>query len=314
MPRSRFILFGPSLVLACLGCGGTDAVVGGVEPPSPPGSLPSEPPGGGGGGGSSSGATASSSSGGSSSGGASSGSSGSSGTVAGASCAIAKPGTVLVPPFNVRKIAGDGQAISSSWPNLDPIVVEVHDANGLPAKDQTVTFTGQGDAWAVPASVVTDECGRAQSGARGQKAQLINSYTKGSIVASVGASTTTFSVTIFDQVFAPTIQVLAPSAMDLGAGTVGAVATGAVRVVVAPSTGPFSGQGVADIGVRLIGLDASGNPDLTKTGIASCAGGTVMTNSAGIATCDVRFDVPGDGVGLIVGGRTVWKLSTTIAP
>jgi hypothetical protein len=221
---------------------------------------------------------------------------------------------VLVPPFSIRKIAGDGQAISSSWPNLDPIVVEVRDANDLPARDQTVTFTGQGDAWAVPASVVTDECGRAKSGARGQKTQLINSYTKGSIVAATGTSTTTFAVTIFDQVFAPTIQVLAPSAMDLGARTVGAVATGAVRVIVAPSTGPFQGQGVADIGVRLIGLDASGSPDLTKTGIASCAGGTVMTDTSGIATCDVHFDKTGDGVGLIVGGRTVWKLTTTVAP
>jgi hypothetical protein len=194
-------------------------------------------------------------------------------------------------------------------------VVEVTQ-NGKPVSGLIVTFAPQGDVGVYPATAATDARGRAESAPRGTPmSQSAQSWSVGSVTASVpSGQSVVFTVTTTNPgpsiPVQPSIMLVDPVDRDLGSGSVGTVKPKAVKVRIAAAAGFMTGQPIPNVGMRLIDYD-----DMSGESVASCVGGTVMTNAQGEATCDVRFDrAAPKTLGVLVGGLVKYALFAQITP
>ena len=196
---------------------------------------------------------------------------------------------------------GNGQFVPESFLIPNPMVVKVVDASGAPLAGQTVTFTIiQGSGTLQPTTFsgdvitnavctgnvctsVTDANGLAKVGMLAALVVPGFSYSQTVISAATGVSTVQFINTTVTTNTIPTVQRLAPQDGVELVGQAGAILKGAVQVRVFSSGGVQAGQPIPSIGLKA--ATSLNDPLLGPT--ASCVGGTVLSDTSGVATCDL---------------------------
>ncbi|MEK7404921.1 MAG: Ig-like domain-containing protein [Acidobacteriota bacterium] len=230
-------------------------------------------------------------------------------------------------------VSGHGQIVREYMITTEPLVVQVRDTAGNPVPTATVEFaiaTGQGTLsvgsigagssfTGTTLTVLTDANGQASANFLGSFVSPGYSYQQSTVRASTGGATVDFIVTTTIAALTggtmapdPTVALVKPTAEERQMrGQAGETLAGAIVVSVAAAAGPQAGQAIPNVGVRVTtGLDPALSPS------ASCAGGTVLTDGTGTATCNL---VVGPRVGVaelsvITGGFNVKTLSLTVVP
>jgi uncharacterized protein (TIGR03437 family) len=146
---------------------------------------------------------------------------------------------------------------------------------------------------------------------------LLTPYVQTTITASTFTGSVNLFITVIPNQFGqnpatlPTIQVLQPTNTDTITGQAGTTLTGAIQVRVTASAGPGVGQPIPNVGISIsTGLD----PLLGPT--ATCRETTGLTDSNGIATCDLVLGgrVGSTSMSIQVGGSTAASLNLVVTP
>jgi hypothetical protein len=210
----------------------------------------------------------------------------------------------------IQIVSGNGQVMPEfSW-SADNFVVKATDSNGQPAANTIVTFaipagfatlippinyTGGSTAYCQSntCTAVTDATGLAAIALASSAVTTGGSFMQTTMTVSTSVATTNFIFTTVirtdrgNQAAPPLVTVLAPTGPITASA--GQTVTGAVKIRVIIQAGPQIGLPLSNVGLRVAAL----NTDPTLGPTASCAGGTVLTDSNGFATCD-----------LVMGGKT----------
>jgi uncharacterized protein (TIGR03437 family) len=210
----------------------------------------------------------------------------------------------------VSIVSGNGQIVVEQFQVQDPMVIVVRDPNGAPVANADVTFQlTQGAGTLSPSTfsgaatstlscnanvctTKTDSQGMASVGFVSTLIPAGLSYSISTITASSGSSQVSFSlVTVIRTVQGqlappPSTELLKPLDTRIINAQAGSTIPGAIQVRVIAAAGGQAGQAIPGVGLTII------TPDATQFPSARCAGGTVLTDASGIATCD-----------LVVGGR-----------
>jgi len=230
-------------------------------------------------------------------------------------------------------VSGNGQVVREFMISPEPLVVELKDTAGNPVPSTRVEFTiAQGQGTLAPGPIGSASAGGGASvtmltDANGQASVLFLagfispgfSYSQATVRASSGGSSVDFIVTTTlatipggGMASDPSVVLIKPTEENkVLEGQAGETMTGAIVVAVYVSSGPQAGQPIPGVGVRVsTGLD----PALGPT--ASCAGGTVLTDGSGTATCDI---VLGPKIGqaelqVNTGGFNVKTISLIVRP
>jgi len=230
-------------------------------------------------------------------------------------------------------VSGNGLVVREFMAVPEPMVVELRDTAGNPVPSATVQFAitqGQGTLAAGPigagasgggvtVSVLTDANGQASALFLASLVTPGFSYVQTTVTASSGGSSVNFTVTttlatLSGGVMAPdpSVVLVKPAEEDKRLeGKAGQTLAGGIVVAVYASAGPQAGQPIPNVGVRIsTGLDPAVGPT------ASCAGGTVLTDGTGTATCDV---VVGPKIGaaeltITTGGFNTKPIQLTVTP
>lgn len=196
---------------------------------------------------------------------------------------------------------GNGQFVPESFLLPNPLVVKVVDASGTALAGQTVTFTviqGSGTLQSTTSSgdvittavctgnvctSITDANGLAKVGMLASLVVPGFSYSQTVISAATGVSTVQFIITTVTTNTIPTVQRITPQDGVELVGQAGTILKGAVQVRVFSSGGVQAGQPIPSIGLKA--YTSLNDPLLGPT--ASCVGGTVLSDTSGVATCDL---------------------------
>jgi uncharacterized protein (TIGR03437 family) len=182
----------------------------------------------------------------------------------------------------VSILSGNGQIVPPQFPTK-PLTVLVTDASGNPMPNISVTYTITQGAGAIFAgntgTVTTDTNGQASAVFVSSLLDPSTSFTQSTIVATAPTGSVTFYATTALPYQVVIIQPDLTSGRTITGGA-GQTIPGAVQVQVYATQGPGAGQAIPNVGVTLSGAGGTGTPT------ASCAGGTALTNTQGIATCD----------------------------
>ncbi len=198
-------------------------------------------------------------------------------------------------------VEGNGQFVPESFLIPNAMVVKAVDTAGVGLAGQTVTFTiiqgsgtlqpttSGGDAisnitcTANVCTAVTDANGIAKVGMLAALVVPGFSYSQTVISAATGVSTVQFIVTTVTANTIPTVQRIAPQDGVELVGQAGTILKNAVQVRVFSSGGVQAGQPIPSIGLKA--ATSLNDPLLGPT--ASCVGGTVLSDTSGVATCDL---------------------------
>jgi len=237
------------------------------------------------------------------------------------------------PAGGIAIVSGNGQVVREFMPTAEPLVVAVKDTAGNPIPSATVDFaitSGQGTLTAGPIgsvstaggttlTMLTDINGQASVIYLGGYISPAFSFEQSTITATSGGRSVNFTVTTTLSTLPGGLMAPDPSVVLLKPpeenkrleGQAGQTLTGAIVVSVFASGGPQAGLPIPNVGVRI-----STNIDPTLGPSASCAGGTVLTDAGGIATCDV---VLGPKIGTVeltvtTGGFNNKTISLTVTP
>jgi len=211
---------------------------------------------------------------------------------------VAAGGGGAGPTGGIRIVSGNGQAVRSFFVIPEPMVVEVRDMAGNPIPAATVEFTvaqGQGTLSAGPIgsasaggggslTMLTDASGQASAYMLAGPVSPGYSWAQTTVTATSQGSAVNFTITtVIDA--DPTVLLLKPPEEDRNLqGRAGETVAGAIVVRVFATGGPQAGQPIPGVGVRI-----STNVDPAIGPTAACAGGAVLTDGTGTATCDVVF-------------------------
>lgn len=195
--------------------------------------------------------------------------------------------------------SGNGQVIREAALTPEALKVIVRDTAGNPVPNVVVNWTSvtnnapNGNLQAT--QTFTDSNGESTNFYAGPflGPNLLQSYVQSVITASTFSGQATFYVTTIPNLFGqnpasfPTVQVIQPTNTDTITARAGTTVPGAIQVRVAAGAGPGAGQPIPNVGLNVTtGLDSTVAPT------ASCSSATGLTDSNGLATCD-----------LIVGGK-----------
>jgi uncharacterized protein (TIGR03437 family) len=206
--------------------------------------------------------------------------------------------------------SGNGQLVPPQFPTK-PLTVLVTDAGGAPLANVTVTFTITQGSGSLPtgltATATTDSNGNASTVFISGLLDPSTSFTQSTITATAPSG----SVTFYESTAMAWQTVVMQPDLTSGrtiTGGAGQTIPGAVQVQVYATQGPGAGQAISNVGVTLTGAGGTGAPT------ASCAGGTALTNTQGIATCDVVIgNVLGAGLLILnVGGIDLQSPSISV--
>ena len=186
--------------------------------------------------------------------------------------------------------SGNGQVVKEQFLSV-PLVVQVKDAAGNPSAGVRVTWAvTQGAGTLVNPSGLTDANGLTSTPFLGTSIQPGNSFVPNTVTATSAAGSVNFQITTsLGQGFAllPLVELIKP-AQGSGAltGRTGTVLRDAIEIQVTAQSGTQTGQAVPNVSVRIVN-----NSDPTALVAAACGGpgGTVLTNAAGRAVCDVTL-------------------------
>jgi uncharacterized protein (TIGR03437 family) len=170
-----------------------------------------------------------------------------------------------------------------------PLSVRLNDVNGNPVAAAPITFSvtsgqgtlnnGQTNADPLNVIAITDSNGIATLNFNSTNVFQYPFFFLSTVVASsADGATATFDITTFAAAVPPTIQLLTPALGVALAGKSGDILPGAIQIVVVNSFG----VPIPNVALQLI------NPgDPTTTPAATCKGGIILTNTKGVASCDV---------------------------
>lgn len=207
-------------------------------------------------------------------------------------------------------VGGNGQIVREQFLITEPFKVEVRDVDGRPVPGIQVTWTlaaGQGtmtsstaDGTTIEGTVcqgttctsITNSSGQALAGFLATAVLPGFSYQQQTITASTVDTTVNFICTTIlsnipggGQASPPIVEVIKP-ALDSDrtiTGKAGESVAEAIQVRVIVVSGPQSGQGIPNVGIRATtGLD----PLVAPT--AQC-GNEALTNSVGVGSCDLKL-------------------------
>jgi len=207
--------------------------------------------------------------------------------------------------------SGQGQMVSEQFLLTEPMVVRLRDNNGNPVAGQVITFalaSGSGTlatstfaGVAIPNTTcsantctsVTDTQGMAAVSFLATAIPPGFSFTQQTISASNGQATVNFAVTTIlstlpggGQAAQPLVERLKPTD-NLLIGQAGTTLNEAVQVRVIAAAGIQSGQPIPNVAlkVRTENLD----PALGPTAVCAGEGDVALTDSSGIATCNLKI-------------------------
>ena len=188
-------------------------------------------------------------------------------------------------------VSGNGQLIATQSLSNSPMVVEAKDPYGRPAPNIAVTWAITDGAGTINgASGSTDGNGQAGAKFLSTSLQPGNSFLPATVTASSAYGSVSFIITTVVTASLQaevSIQVVSPT-LDNPTLTAAAGSTipGGLVIQVVAAGGVFSGQPIPNVGVQVV--DA-GDPTITPA--ATCTGptGMVLTDSRGMATCDLMI-------------------------
>ncbi len=190
-------------------------------------------------------------------------------------------------------VSGNGQIVLEQFLTTAPLVVQARDAAGRPAAGVAVTWSiTQGAGTLVGQTNTTDANGQASTNFLGTRLPLGLSFQAAVVHASSASGQVDFVVTttilqlpVGGIAAPPLVELVAPT-LESGAliGNAGAILPGAVVVRVTAQSGPQTGIAVPNVGVRILNdQDPAVSPSATCNG----PGGMVLTDSTGVARCDL---------------------------
>ncbi len=207
----------------------------------------------------------------------------------------------------IQIVGGNGQIVPEFSISADNFTVKVTDANGQPVANTSVTFSiPAGAATLIPpvtsttsttnnVTCASNSC-TAQTDVNGLAAVALSStavnpgysFIQTTLTAATTYATTNFVFTTVirsdrgNQAAPPLIEVLAPTGPIVASA--GQTVLGAVKVRVTIQSGPQTGIALSNVGLRVSSVT---NNDPTQGPTATCNGGIVLTDSSGVATCDL---------------------------
>ncbi|MEO8130332.1 MAG: putative Ig domain-containing protein, partial [Bryobacteraceae bacterium] len=197
----------------------------------------------------------------------------------------------LAPQLFAQSMAiesGNGQVVKEQFLSV-PLVVQVKDAAGNPSAGVKVTWgVTLGAGTLLNQSAATDARGFASAIFLSTSIQPGNSFVPNTVTATSTVGSVNFHITTaLGQGFAllPLVELIKPPQTSTGlTGPSGTVLPGAVEIQVTAQSGIQTGQPVPNVSLRIVN-----NLDPTAPAAAACnvPGGTVLTNTAGRAVCDV---------------------------
>ena len=218
---------------------------------------------------------------------------------------VLAPSVLTAQPVGISYVYGNGQ-MGAPLSTIAPIVVFVYDKDGKPVANSPVTWTvtqGAPGAYIPPVqTTLSDASGFAMSYLPAfdvdpsfQSFDTVEVDAKGVAGMPLKFFFTSLGTPIFVEVINPTED--QNQTINTQAG---ALIKGAYKVNILASGGPQDGQGIPNIGLRVLnvmpGLNTSGVYDYTVTNdprlpSAACVNNT-LSDATGTATCDLQIGPP----------------------
>ena len=189
--------------------------------------------------------------------------------------------------------SGNGQVVLAQFLTTTPFTVLARDAVGKPIAAMPVNWTiTQGSGTIVRPAAQTDANGFATADFLGTDIPGGLSFTQATVTASSSNGSASFIVTTSivrlpggGTGAPPLVELLSPPPENLTVtGRAGAILPGAVKVRVSVSTGPQAGTLLPNIGVD---IHFYNEDEAQPSPFAMCRGGLVLTDSTGVAVCDL---------------------------
>lgn len=203
-------------------------------------------------------------------------------------------GCGLLPAQKLTGVGGNGQVVFEFFPATTPLTVEARDASGKTVPNLPVVWTITPTLGTLVGSMsATDANGRASTKVVASSPPQNTSFQQGNIVASTALGNVSFFFTSVPSrlpngslATPPQVELVSPVIANnrTVTGIAGQVKPGAIVVRVIGG-GYIAGTPIPNVGVRLTTNDINVLPSAT----CNSADGIVLTDSTGIANCDVRF-------------------------
>ncbi len=218
-------------------------------------------------------------------------------SVLGSLAVLVGPGAARLNAQRLVLLSGNGQLVMEQFLTTLPFTVQAVDPANRPIAGVAVQWTiPQGMGTLVRPDTATDSNGQASVSFLATNVPPGNSYSQATVTASTSIGGASFVVTTTltrtpqgFQAPPPLAEVVTPAfGAEAFAGPPGATLSQGLVIRVVSLSGAQAGQGIPNIGVRLVNDDPSLAPS------ATCISGMVLTDSTGVATCDVLLSrVPG---------------------
>ena len=213
-------------------------------------------------------------------------------------------------------VSGNGQIVQENFPTAEPLVVQAKDSTGRPTPGVAINWSVTQGAGSLPNPMTTtDANGFASANFIGPNLQPGTSFLGSTVTVTSALTAVNFVVTTTPLRLASGLGAALPqvSLLTLNAvsGTAGGTVAGAVIVQVTALNGVQAGQGVPNVGVRIVN-----DPDpAVPSAICNGPAGVVLTDARGIATCDLVLGrQTGSGLVSVSAGGSRINLSLQVAP
>lgn len=195
------------------------------------------------------------------------------------------------PTGGISIVSGNGQVIRETAITPSNLTIVVRDTQGNPIPNAAVNWNiSSGGGNIASTQTYTDQSGQSSNTftAPFLGPNQLTSYAQSTITATTGINSVNFYVTVIPNQFGtnvaplPTVQILQPANTDTITGQAGTTISSAIQVRVTAGAGPGFGAGIPNVGVSVsTGLDPTIAPS------ATCTSATGLTDSSGLATCDL---------------------------
>jgi uncharacterized protein (TIGR03437 family) len=230
------------------------------------------------------------------------------------------PGTPPITGARVDIVSGNGQVTMENRSTDFPLRVVVKNSSGSPVANATVT-------WAVPGgsgylsnfTSTTDEHGVAETTFFGGTVLTGQSFMQSTVTATAAQGIATFNVstvlTVLSGGGSAQYPILDMQVPDSGSGKIsgklGAVLKGAIVIRSTIASGPQIGTPMSNVGLFL-----TSTQDPATGPVPACVGGTALSDSTGVATCDVVITgrQGTSSFNAKMGGDRGWNLTVTAEP
>jgi len=220
----------------------------------------------------------------------------------------------------VKAVSGNGQIAFEMWRSDYPLRVKVTDADGNPVANEKVTWAvTNGIGFLSNLTSTTDQSGIAETSFIGGMVTTGLSFMQTTITATAEEGTATFTETTvlasLSSGGSAVLPVILMETPDPSAGRIsgklGTVVKGAIAVRAVIAAGPQTGTPVPNVGLFL-----TSDQDPTTGPVPACVGGTALSDSNGLATCDVIISGHQGTANFSakMGGDRGWSLTVTAEP